>query len=123
MPTVVVDASAIAAILFREPKEDAVQLAIEGCNLVAPRLLRYEIVHVALKKQRASPAMSSVIAAALRRFKGLAVRETDVPVSDVFEVARGSGLSAYDASYLALARSMQISLVTLDAALARAVIR
>jgi predicted nucleic acid-binding protein len=42
-----------------------------------------------------------------------------VPGSAVFALAAETGLSAYDASYLWLARSRDAELVTLDKALAR----
>ena len=51
----------------------------------------------------------------------LALRVDRVPVSgpEVFALAAGTGLTAYDASYLWLARSRDAELATLDAALLR----
>lgn len=120
MPTVVVDASAIAAILFGEPAGDEMQDAVRGQNLIAPRLLRFEIVSIALKKRRRQPASVDAIMLALSSYMALAIREVDIAMVDVFATAAQSGLSAYDASYLWLARREGAKIITLDAALAAA---
>ena len=120
MPTVVVDASAIAAILFGEPAGDEMQVAVRGQNLIAPRLLRFEIVNIALKKRRLQPASVDAIILALSSYTALAIREVDIAMVDVFATAAQSGLSAYDASYLWLARREGTKLITLDAELAAA---
>ena len=120
MPTVVVDASAIAAVLFGEPASDEMQAAIRSQNLIAPRLLRFEIVSIALKKRRLQPDFADAIMAALVKFPALAIREVNIAMVDVYATAAQIGLSAYDASYLWLARREATELITLDAELAAA---
>ena len=48
----VVDASAIAAILFGEPQGEEVAEALGDRELIAPTLLRYELGSVCLKKRK-----------------------------------------------------------------------
>ena len=43
MPDNVIDASALAAILFAEPDADAILELIEGATLLTPKLLLYEL--------------------------------------------------------------------------------
>jgi uncharacterized protein with PIN domain len=50
MPAKVVDASAIAALLFGEPEADAVAAQLAGSRLVAPGLLPFELANVCLIK-------------------------------------------------------------------------
>ncbi len=50
----------------------------------------------------------------------LGITRVSVPALDVFQLAVRTGLTGYDASYLWLARSRDLHLVTLDEALARA---
>jgi len=50
MPVEVVDASAVAVLLFGEPEAAAVAERLRGCDLAAPTLLPYEIASVCLKK-------------------------------------------------------------------------
>jgi len=55
MAVKVVDASALAALLYDEPEAGAVADRLENGNLVAPPLLTFEIASVCLKKLRNSP--------------------------------------------------------------------
>jgi predicted nucleic acid-binding protein len=48
------------------------------------------------------------------------LQEHDIELSEIIALAESFNLSAYDASYLWLARSMNVELVTLDARLERA---
>ncbi len=48
----VIDASAVAAIVFGEPEGDAVLEAIGEARLAAPTLLRYELANIAWKAAR-----------------------------------------------------------------------
>jgi len=77
MPVKVIDASALAAVVFDEPDADRVIDAIDDSSLVPPYLLE-------------------------------------------FELAIGTRLTTYDASYLWLARALRCELVTLDRRLSAA---
>jgi predicted nucleic acid-binding protein len=119
---VVVDASALAAVIFREPKSAAVEDYLDGATVFAPRLLEFELANAAWKKMRQSPTEGPRILSALAR--GLEERWRlnwrDVQPIDVVLMARATGLSVYDASYLWLAGSLGADLVTLDDRLAAA---
>lgn len=120
MPTVVVDASAIAAIVFDEPRRNAVLTQIRGFDLTAPALIRHELASTALKKQRARPDERASLFLALRQYPALRVHEQEIVPAAVFALAVDTGLTAYDASYLWLARLLGVPLVTLDGDLASA---
>jgi predicted nucleic acid-binding protein len=57
--TVVVDASALAALLFGEPEGPAVARRMEGRPLLAPTLLRYEMASVCVKKIGEEPEQAA----------------------------------------------------------------
>jgi predicted nucleic acid-binding protein len=116
---VVVDASAIAAIVFGESEGRTIAAHLEGETLLAPALLDFELTNVALTRARRRPDLSIAIAVSLAAALRLPVSRIAVPGSAVFALAAETGLSAYDASYLWLARSRDAELVTLDKALAR----
>jgi predicted nucleic acid-binding protein len=120
MPVKVVDASAIAALVFGEPEAAEVAARMRGSKLAAPALLSFEIASVCLKKLRCHPEQREALLAAHRLFARLDITQFDVEFPEAVELARHAGLSAYDASYLWLARHLQAELVTLDARLARA---
>ncbi len=122
MAVKIVDASAVAALLFGEP--DAVEMAtrLSGGTLVAPSLLPFEIASVCLKKMRRHPKQREALLAAHRLFGQMGISQTEVDLTEVLILAEQTGLTSYDASYLWLARRLNAELVTLDKQLARTVI-
>jgi predicted nucleic acid-binding protein len=120
MTRVVVDASALAALVFQEPGAAAIRDRLDGATVFAPSLLRYELANVAWKKARRHPADAArilgALAVALDSDWGLTWRE--VEAADVVMLAAATGLTSYDASYLWLAGMLGADLVTRDARLA-----
>jgi predicted nucleic acid-binding protein len=116
----VVDASAVAAVMFFEPRRAEVEPALSGADLFAPALIRYELANVCLKKIRERPSERTQILAAFGTLDGFGILEMQTVFEQGIEVAENSRLTLYDASYLWLARSMNVELVTLDARLERA---
>ena len=118
-PPMVVDCSAIVAILFDEPARDAALARLAGHTLHAPNLLDHEIVSVALKKRRQSwPADS--LALALADYAGYEIDLHPVDLGAQYDLAVRYQLSAYDAAYLWLAAELKAPLATFDAKLAAA---
>jgi predicted nucleic acid-binding protein len=120
MPVKVVDASAIAALLFGEPDADAVAAQLAASRLVAPGLLPFELANVCLIKCRRHPEQRAALTAAFHLYDRLNVEEVAVDHHAALELAETTGLTAYDASYLWLAQQLGAGLVTLDKQLARA---
>lgn len=120
MPIVVVDASAVAAILFGESAADGLVERLGTHELAAPSLLPYEVVSVAGGKVRRSEVSVDAAAFALAAFSRMRILFHEPDVLQVFRLTAGTRLTAYDAAYLWLARSLSADLVTLDAKLARA---
>ncbi len=116
----VVDASAVAAILFGEPEAEAVAERLAGARLASPPLLDYELANVCLTKIRRQPARREALRAALRLARQLKVETVAVDHAATLDLAEATGLTAYDASYLWLARALGGELVTLDRKLAAA---
>lgn len=116
----VVDASALAAILFLEPGHEAVEEALSGSELYAPTLIRFELANVCLKKIKMRPAERDAILEAFASFVDFGVREKDIDFEEAIRLAEAAQLSIYDASYLWLAEEMSIKLITLDKRLAAA---
>ncbi len=119
----VVDASALAALLFGEKEAEAVAASLEGARLAAPALLGFELANVCLTKMRRHPAQREALRAAFRLADRLAVETVAVDHGAALDLAEATGLTAYDASYLWLARTLGGELVTLDRKLAAAMAR
>jgi predicted nucleic acid-binding protein len=116
----VVDASALAALLFGEPEAETVAARLGEARLVAPGLMTFELANVCLTKMRRHPEQRAGLIAAFRLRERLVVDELTVDHDGVLELAADIGLTVYDASYLWMAQQLQTELVTLDRQLARA---
>jgi predicted nucleic acid-binding protein len=116
----VVDASALAALLFGEPEDGEIAARLEGARLVAPFLLGFELASVCLKKARSHPDRRGELVQAFRLRDRLGIESAAVDYDDVVDLASATGLTVYDASYLWLARHLDAELVTLDRRLAQA---
>jgi len=120
MAVAVVDASALAAILFGEPEAGGVVHQLASKALIAPQLLDFELANACLVKSRRAPEKKEVLFAAFRLRQRLAIEKRAVDHDGVLEVPLQTGLTAYDAAYLWLARQFGAELVTLDRKLAKA---
>lgn len=112
--TLVVDASAIAALVFDEPQGESIRQKIRRQELAAPLLLSFEMTQICTTKIRLFPARSQAMLDALDEFSRLSIRLVPVNLLAVVALAGNTRLSAYDASYLWLARELGAELVTLD---------
>jgi predicted nucleic acid-binding protein len=117
--TKVVDASALAALLFAEDAENIAK-RLEGTRLMAPSLLEFELANVCLTKIRRQPNDRDAIRDAFRLSHRLRVEAVAVDRIAVLDLAEATGVTAYDASYLWLARALDAELITLDRKLAAA---
>jgi predicted nucleic acid-binding protein len=118
--TKVVDASALAALLFAEPEAEIIATRLNGARLAAPSLIDFELANVCLTKMRREVNKRDAIRAAFRLADRLRVEIVAVDHSAIVDLAEATGLTAYDASYLWLARTLEAELVTLDRKLAEA---
>ena len=110
----VVDASAVAALLFGEPQGAKVAEALQERELIAPTLLRYELGSVCLKKRKLYPDQRDALLLALSLLDRMNVREATVREREVVELAEREELTYYDAAYLWLAQEVGADLITLD---------
>ena len=116
----VVDASALSAILFREDEAAWMSEVLECGELHAPMIIDFELTNILLKKVKRAPSERDRLLAGfglLARFK---LARHPIEAAEVFGLAEQTRLSAYDASYLWLARRFGATLVTLDRRLAAA---
>ena len=120
MAVKVVDASALGALLFGEPDGAAVAERLRGAGLIAPALLPFEVANVCVKKMRRHPDQRDALMVAFGMLDRMEVAVVQVDHGEALVLAERSGLTAYDASYLWLARWRGSELITLDRRLAAA---
>ncbi|MBN1442012.1 MAG: type II toxin-antitoxin system VapC family toxin [Planctomycetes bacterium] len=114
MPGEVADASVLGAFLFQEPRAEEAASLLERAELFEPELLAYELASIARKKALRHPELRPRIREALEVGLSLDIRWVRVDQPAVVELALDAGLTTYDASYLHVARTLGIPLVTFD---------
>lgn len=119
----VIDASALAAFLLREPEGrtlDKILIRVESghCELHAPVLLGYEIANILAMAERKGRIPSQLRTSLLRDWDTIPITEHssfDAGIRGrILALASQHKLSAYDAAYLELAQRLSGQLVTLD---------
>src|SRR6476469_8138653 len=116
----IVDASAIAALVFGEPQKSWVEELTDNAELLAPSLLLFELGNICWKKLRRAPEQADIILAAWNAWCASALVKAEATnPTQTLVLAREHGLTFYDASYLWLAQSRAAQLVSLDARLVR----
>lgn len=118
----VVDASVIADALWGDDRSRAAARdALGDAELAAPHLIDLEVAHVArcaVRQRRLTPDSALLGLRRLARLPGLDRIAHVALIERVWELR--ANVTAYDASYVALADALRAPLVTLDGRLARA---
>jgi predicted nucleic acid-binding protein len=120
MSVTVVDASALTSVLLDEATAGEIKTLLAEQELAATSLLPFEIANVCAMKARQFPEKRSLFLLAIATFSELPIRLHQPDVESIFELAGLHKLTAYDASYLWLAKKLGAKLVTLDKELAAA---
>jgi len=121
-PRLVVDASVVVSALFDEAGAEAALSWMRGRRLCAPHVLDCEVANVALSKMRRG-IDAGAVRDALRMHARAELDRYPVDAVEVVELASRTQLSAYDAAYLWLARTLVAPLATFDAKLGAAALR
>ena len=116
----VVDTSALLAVLTGEATRDRLIARTQGAELLAPVSVHWEVGNAfsALLKRRRLKLPD--VQAALAAYAQIPIRFVDVELAAALELADRFGLYAYDAYLMACARRQRAPLLTLDARLGRA---
>lgn len=117
---VVVDASALLAVLLAEPEAESVAERLSGHALISTSLLPYEVTNAAWHKARRKLITGADARRVVADLGALSVHLEHPDPAGVLTLALETGLTAYDAGYLWLARETGTELVTLDAQLEKA---
>lgn len=114
MSELIVDASAVMAVLLNEPERPAIITQTTGKVLISPQCLPWEIGNafsLALKRSRIN--LSQTLKA-LKIFQSIPIRYGNIDLIESLQLASEYNIYAYDAYYLQCAKQFQRSLLTLD---------
>lgn len=116
----VIDTSAIIAVITNEAQKEALIQATAGAELVAPASVPWEIGNAfsaMLKRKRIDLAQATLAIAAFRQ---IPIRFLNIDLDSALAVAAQFDLYAYDAYMITCAREQGCPLLTLDRGLIHA---
>ena len=116
----VIDTSALLAVLLGEPTRPALIAATKGAVLVGAPSLPWEVGNALVAGVRGRQLSSGAAQKAWGSYAQVPVRLADIDTARALELALALRLYAYDAYVLEAARAARLSLLTLDRALVRA---
>ncbi len=120
-PRVVCDASAVVALLLDSgPDGRWAADALTGAHLAAPHLLAFEVANIIRRHELAGLITDDQAVQAHVDLLDLAVEQCPYFLLAPRAWQLRKNLTTYDASYVALAELLDVSLVTLDRGIARA---
>jgi predicted nucleic acid-binding protein len=120
MKKVIIDASAVLAVLLNEPHRERILEATAESEAVSPETLPFEVANAlsGLAKQRGGPVSTEIARAAFARFMdGMTIRLLPMTADDhraALEIALELGLYSYDGYMLLAAQREGAALLTLD---------
>ena len=116
---IVIDTSAILAVLLDEPEKDAVVDRTTETVLLAPASLRWEVGNAAtagVKRRRLTPERARQL---MTDFESVTIRELAIDIVRAVDLGLELGIYAYDAYILEAARSSGFPLLALDGPIRR----
>jgi predicted nucleic acid-binding protein len=115
--TIVIDTSAIIAVIANEPERDILIKHTQGADLIAPLSIPWEIgnaLSAMFKRQRISRTQALDF---LTAYDQIPIRLVEVELDESVKIAHNLGIYAYDAYLLRAAIKYRAPLLTLDGAL------
>lgn len=123
MKPCVIDASVVAALLFREEHADAARVVLlSGRDLHAPDLIHAELANVIWKRHRRGEVSDEAAYALLVSFRRMPLLITPSVglVDRALRIAMHTGRTPYDCLYIALAMKTRAAMLTCDRRLVNA---
>jgi len=120
MAYLVIDTSALLAVLLNEPTRPALISATEGYDLVGAPTLPWEVGNALVAGFRRNRLSALQVRQAWRSYQAVPVRLAEIDSEHALEIALEVGVYAYDAYVLETARGERLPLLTLDHGMVRA---
>lgn len=120
MLSLVIDTSALLAVLLNEPSRPALIKATQGYTLVGAPSLPWEIGNALVAGVRRKRLSAVNVRQAWKSYQAVPIRLAEIDPGLALGLALQAGLYAYDGYVLETARAEGLPLLTLDRQMARA---
>ena len=114
MKEIVIDASAIIAVILNEPERYKIIDISNDCVLIAPSSIHWEIGNAISAMFKRKRLQYKEAKKALEIYEQIPIRFVDVNLTESVKLAEQEGLYAYDSYLLICARNYKSPLLTLD---------
>ena len=116
---IVIDTSAIIAVLVAEPEREAIVSATKGHALVGPGSIPWEVGNAFTAMIKQCRIEIAGAQRGLEIFRSIPIRYAEVDLVNVVSIAAAFNIYAYDAYFLECATRCGAPLLTLDRSLRR----
>jgi predicted nucleic acid-binding protein len=116
---ILVDASAMMAVIVKEPERDLVIQLTKDSVIVSPNMIAYEIANGLTKMMKKSIIEQERMVNAFKYFRRIQMKTIEIDIEKALEIAWNYKIYAYDACYIESAKRLDLSLLTFDGAMAR----
>jgi predicted nucleic acid-binding protein len=111
---IVVDTSAIIAVIANEPEKEALVELTTGADLIAPHSVHWEIGNAFSAMLRRERIKVEQAIQAVKLYQQIPIRFVDVELEETLKIANALGIYAYDAYLIRCALKYRAPLISLD---------
>jgi predicted nucleic acid-binding protein len=111
---ILLDASAIMAIILNEPNKEVVVKLTKGSTLLSPEMISYEIGNALISLCKRHKLKEKDVIDAYYDFMKIPIRTLSVDMEKALKISCKHNIYAYDAYYLETAKRLRLPLITFD---------
>jgi predicted nucleic acid-binding protein len=112
---ILLDASAIIAVIADEPESQIVINCTRNATIVSPSIISCEIANALTRMMKKKVIVSKEqMIELIKNFKLIPIKFLDIDLEKTLEIAWNYKIYAYDAFYLEIAKRLQLPLITFD---------
>jgi predicted nucleic acid-binding protein len=116
---IIADTNTFIAVALNEPEKDLIIRLTEGCELVAPEVLPFEIGNALTAMMKKSVLQADEVASSWEIVQHIPVDLRHIDIKSALKIATNFNIYAYDAYFLECADSLRSPLLTLDRGMKR----
>lgn len=111
---IIADTNTFIAVALNEPEKDLIIRLTEGCELVAPEVLPFEIGNALTAMMKKTVLQADEVASSWEIVQHIPVDLRHIDIKSALKIAIKFNIYAYDAYFLECADSLRSPLLTLD---------
>jgi predicted nucleic acid-binding protein len=115
----ILDASAIMAVIVKEPERESVIQLTKSAVIISPNMVSYEIANGLTKMVKKRVIEKERMINAYKYFQKIPIKTIEVDIEKALEIAWEYKIYAYDACYLESAIRLGLPLLTFDGNMTR----